>query len=505
MLNLLRGVQGGGWRITAAFAALVLSAAMLPGVWPGNEVNYFDLSQHFLDPDRYGPDFAATDSSQARFLSFAMIGAMVDAFGFETARVVLRLLMLGVFGASYAFMADRLGFSRMQALVALVAFLLLKQAQLGGEWIFGGIEAKSFAYAAVFVAIACAWSGRSRTAMVLAALATYFHFLVGGFWAVALVALMVFRAGRIGAGVVPALLFGVLVLPLATLILFEQLGSSGGLADGLTAEQIYAQLRNPHHVAPFVSSQLFLARWLPGIAKLAASLALIGACAWRTRDRLAVFVLGLNLYLVAALLVSAVDREAARLGAFYLFRPSALILLLTLLLLLRWAANLQGGWRRGFAVAEIVLLVVGVARVPYAAYKWAAKPTLERALSPEMRELVVWLRENTPADAVVVAGPWPANYRPETRSPWVGFERLIERPTLVNYKFVPTRKDEIIRWYNLLAWRRDVFAGNCHRLAEQPVDYLAVREAEVLSTVAACGETLWSNGTYAVVRVASGR
>lgn len=505
MRTLLRAAPGEDWGITAALAALLISAAMLPGIWPGNEVNYFDLSLHFLHPDRFGPDYAATDGSRARFLSFGIIGAMVDVFGFETARVLLRLLMIGVFGGAYAFMTDRLGFARRQALAALAAFLLLKQAQLGGEWIFGGVEAKSFAYAAVFVAIGCAWSGRSKTAMALAALATYFHFLVGGFWGGAIAVLIVLRAGALRAGVIPSLLFGALVLPLAVLILSEQMGASHALSGGMTAEQIYARLRNAHHVAPFTSFEIFRTRWLGGLVKLAVSLALISACAWRSRDRMAGFALGLNLYLVLALAISAVDREEARLGALYLFRPSALILLLTLLVTLRWAATLQGVWRRGFAVLEIVLLAVGAARVPHAVYKWAARPTLESTLPRQMRELVDWVRGNAAPDAVVVVGPWPANHRPETRSPWVGFERLIGRPTLINYKFVPTRKDEILRWHGLLQWRREVFAGDCARLAEQRVDYLAVREREAIAAAAACGELAWRNDAYAVVRVGSAR
>ena len=87
--------------------------------------------------------------------------------------------------------------------------------------------------------------------------------------------------------------------------------------------------------------------------------------------------------------------------------------------------------------------------------------------------------------------------------PWLAFERLIDRPTLVSFKFVPTQKADIARWYRLVRWRKAVFEGDCGRTSEHPADYLVTLNVATLARVAVCGDIVWTNGTYGVVRIAS--
>jgi hypothetical protein len=63
-----------------------------------------------------------------------------------------------------------------------VIFALMGQTLFGGEWLFNDHEAKVAAYVLVLAGLAMALDGRPFAAAVLCAAATYFHFLVGGFW-----------------------------------------------------------------------------------------------------------------------------------------------------------------------------------------------------------------------------------------------------------------------------------------------------------------------------------
>jgi len=122
-------------------------------------------------------------------------------------------------------------------------------------------------------------------------------------------------------------------------------------------------------------------------------------------------------------------------------------------------------------------------------------------LTPNERELVAWLRGNTAPDATVVIEP---TAQTDWTVPWLAFERLIDRPTLVNFKFVPTQKADIARWYRLVRWRKAVFEGDCGKILQQPADYLVTLNVATLTRLAVCGDIVWTSGTYGVVRVARG-
>jgi hypothetical protein len=85
---------------------------------------------------------------------------------------------------------------------------------------------------------------------------------------------------------------------------------------------------------------------------------------------------------------------------------------------------------------------------------------------------------------------------------WLALERLINRPTLISFKFAPSQKADIARWYRLIRWREAVFGGDCRRLAEQPADYLVAVNSATLKRIADCGDIAWTNGNYGVVQVA---
>ncbi|WP_339110013.1 DUF6798 domain-containing protein [Thioclava sp. GXIMD4216] len=524
-----------------AAAVFVLVPEMWRMGWSGNEVNYFDLAWAHFHPELSGPDHAVRDASQARVASFAVIGSLINLFGFDGAKLALLALCLPALALGYSLMARAFHLSLAGATVALVLFVATPQSLFGQEWLFQGVEAKVLAYVFIFPGLAVAWSDGAATRMFPAfaaalclALATWMHFLVGGFWM--LVVLGMFALGRKGArGRRMAVFFAIYLLltaPLVWIILSERM--AGGTPDmaglSMTLNQIYAVFRNPHHLAPFVSMGEFAHTWFPGVLMAAVIAALAFGLARQdlsqARDRrLMLLVACLNLYLVLAVCLAFLDRETQRFGMFYMFRPGSLILLLSFMAGLRWiTARLSDG--SGQAAPQKVrrpmlrpvlaaFLLAGAWVAPQylmLGYNLAHQPVpdLAHSLSAEDAELVAWMRRSTPPEALFLIAPAKGDMRSDADMPRLGLERLSQRATLVNWKFVPTTPSEIIRWYRLLQLRQQVFAGDCAALGQlptsRPVDYLVIErngEGAARDGLQDCTRPVWSNARYRVLQTLS--
>src|SRR5262249_33302623 len=260
----------------ALLAALLLYIAMAPTSWSGNEIVYFDLALRLVSPDQFGPYQAIFDSSRARDLGFLTIGSAIKLFGMEGALIFMRIVMAVLYASALAMLAKSLEISVAETMLAILAFFDVGQSYFGGEWVFGGVEPKILAYAAVIASLALALRDRRTSALVLAVLATYFHFLVGGFWALAIVVLIALRTGSYLRAAQFLAIYMILVLPLVGLLAYEQffLAAEGGPNTGLSTNQIYSEIRAPHHVAPFRQ----LKAWLPGIGGALGVTALLAIC-----------------------------------------------------------------------------------------------------------------------------------------------------------------------------------------------------------------------------------
>ena len=492
------------WTALAVAVVLTLQIEPIRG-WGGNEIHYFDLGLRSVRPEQFGPNHAAFDHSVARFASFAILGGMVDFFGYDIGLIILRFIAIVAYAIAFAYLARCLKLSRAETLVALMLFILVGQSYFADEWLFAGVEGKVFAYAAIFASIGLAWRDKDLAAVGVAALATYLHFLVGGFWAGAVIGLIGLKTGNVLRMGGALLVYTVLCLPILAILLYEWFfAPMPDISDlDLTINQIYSAFRNPHHVAPFLPGQL--RAWLPGISWMAAATCLMAILAWQEdseRRVLARWLLVMYTYLILSFVLSYFDRHTYLLGPLILFRPNSLILLLTIMLGALWLRQaLRGDGARTLA---IITLAVGIGfAVPRAASLadtlLSPQLPLTRMLTPNERELIAWLRGNTPPDATVVIEP---TARTDWMVPWLAFERLIDRPTLVNFKFVPTHKADIARWYRLVRWRKAVFEGDCGRTSEHPADYLVTLNVATLTRVAVCGDIVWTNGTYGVVRIA---
>ncbi|MCY6380005.1 DUF6798 domain-containing protein [Hoeflea prorocentri] len=510
-MNMASGSGAGSGLTVFVVCAFVLAAAMLPSQWSGNEIHYFDLALRQVRPDLFGADHSVFDSSNARFLSFWIIGTLIDALGFEYTKILLGFLGIGLYAFALAVLARALDLGPIAMAAALVVFLA-QQSLLGREWLFLTIEAKVFAYACAMGAIALGVRGRWKAAIVVSAIGTVFHFLVGGFWGAAILLFhaLSLRDWRQTLSLLG--LFVVLISPMVALVAFERLGAvvdPTGLDLSLT--EIYSEYRNPHHVSPFAGGAVgFVLGWLPGLIVHAA---LAAAIFFMRKDfgryaAFALWVAGLNVYIVFAVLVAFLDQNTHLFAPFYIFRPSGLIFLLSLLLIVKrvFLAIRLETYRRIRLPIFLVAVALVLPDITRNALRLAVSgpigQRLEASLRGAERDAFEWLRENTASEDVVLIQPpmGDGNVHQEQQPFPAALERLTPAAYYVNFKFVPTAPADLAEWYRRVKHRRAIFDGDCDMLRVVAPDILIVRRSAASPPLQDCAEPVYDNERYVFLR-----
>ena len=492
----------GGIRTGAGTAILITALLFLippHGILSENEENYFALAERFLDGGVWPQTTAVFDASRHRALSDATLGALIAAVGYAPAQIVTRLLAVG----AYAFVLQALfkvfELSALDAALAVMTMGLIGQDIVGGEWLFSGYEAKVAAYVLVLAALRLVLvSGRQTTATLLFVAATYVHFLVGGFWFMAAMALRVLGRPRDLRRVAAAiLLFVLLVTPLIGVIVGSRVAdTSAALAtDVPPPDVIYSIIREPHHQSPFLSWAYFRDQWLPGYVMTALMLL---ACLWvawhgATRQRVvAVWVGSLLAYLLLVLGPKYLDRDSGVLGKLYLFRPSSLILLLWLMLMLAVVVSMIG--RRAWMLRAALLALIGSTFLSVQSGRLAREFAANGALEDQKRLLARAVTRAAAPDDVVLVDP-------DVEAQWLDFERRTGRPTLVMWKFAPTNDAELITWYRRIRLRRILFDQGCGgETRAANIAFLLTTPAHASRLAASCGPEVFRVGQWVLLR-----
>jgi hypothetical protein len=469
---------------------------LLPTSWNDNEEMYFLMAHRRVDPGAFSPYAAVFDDSIFRLVSDWLLGLPILAFGYESAQVIARLAMAALYALGLGAFFSALRLSWLDAVAVLALFFLAGEQLLAREWLFRGVESKTFAYAAVLGAFGLALRDRWGWAAALAAFAVYLHVLVGGFWALALVVLSGLRGGGFGR---PFRLLGVVLLavaPLAAMIALDWSGESVVVPPGTpSADVIYSALRHPHHVAPFagLSSNW---PWSGGLRATGALLVAFGVASWRAGEpSMHKLVALVCLYLFVALAIAYLDRHDHVFGKFYLFRPNSLMLLMALGLA---AAGLRKAPFcplpiRALAAAALATVFLWV-QVQAKTEAWFIVPQILAGQAPLIAAVE---RASAPGEIVLLQPP----VRGLAPQPRLALHRLIPRPTLVSPKFTPTSPQAIYRWYALVEFQRRLFTEGCTAPLEHPVKLLVVLDLDRLPKVANCGPVVWQGERAAVVRV----
>jgi len=482
----------------ALFAVLapVFLLLLAPTEWTSNEENYFQLAYQQVAPEAFGEHHAIFDGAKARVVAEIFMGTAVKWFGYETAHVVLRVFLALLYAVGLASFFSAIGIAAIESVLIIAVFCAMGEQLMGGEWLFRGVEGKTFAYGCVFLAFGMAYRGRWLAASAFVAAATYMHFLVGGFWAFLLLVVVQYHQQRnIRAIAISVLLFIALIVPLMIVVVPNDLVglTAAQAAQGPSSDVIYSELRGAEHMAPFKTRWAFWL-WLPGLLMTVSLLAVLVAfhrAAFLPPIGL-VAMIGLS-YLLLAVLVSFFDRHDNHFGKFYLFRPSSLTLFLSLTAIIlavsrqcsekaRWALILV-------ASTFVASFIWGTARVQIDIVR--RTPAI-----PYERELVAAIENNSAPKDIVLIEPFN-----EMHAGYVHLHRAIPRPTLVSWKFAPTYPSDLLRWYDLIQRRERYFASGCGDPMQPKVKLLVIFRKEVAERMRECGERVWENDHAVLIAV----
>jgi hypothetical protein len=263
---------------------------------------------------------------------------------------------------------------------------------------------------------------------------------------------------------------------------------------------IYSIIREPHHQSPFLSLRYFRDNWLPGYVMAAPMLlacVLLARTATSRRLRVvAVWLAGLLAYLFLVLGPKYIDRNSGILGKFYLFRPSALIELLWLVLVLAYL--MQNAGRRVLLLRATLMATIGSLFLYVQGGRLMREIDASSILEAQKAPMIAAVTQLTaPGDVVLID--------PDLEPEWLDFERRMDRPTYVTWKFAPTNDAELIAWYRRIGRRSAIFNKGCGVPADaaRPVFMLA-SPASASRFVTECGSEVFRSDRWVLRRQVPG-
>jgi hypothetical protein len=471
---------------------LVFLLLLLWRPWTGNEENYFQLAFRTFSPNAFPEYHAAFDKASGRFIVEYLIGTLISSFGYDSAHLILRATQAIIYATGFAILFKALRFSPLNAIAAIGIVILSGEQFYGGEWLFKGVEAKTLCYGITVAALGIGLHSKWLLATILLAIATWIHFLVGGFWMIALAVLRFLYTKQLAPSFRLIAIYSALVLPLALIISFEQYVAALP-PDAISPAEIYAQ-RNVHHIAPFYGSisEWQFWRWADGIA--AAGLILFAFIIYLPKAQntiLLKFVIFLLAYLLIALMFSFIDRNTFLFSKFYLFRPSSLTLLLTVIVVLAELKHFTSPrivlFRQLSLIVFVLLFTLGET-MKLARYVHSPQ-------QPDFSNLIDAIEQNSDPEEIILTQPQPGSFTELD----MFLPRQLNRPTLVSWKFAPTSPPLLIKWHELIEKRKSIFAGDCDAFSEYPVKLLIVTEQKALTATQACGKVVWHDANYHLV------
>ncbi len=485
-------------------ALLVVLLLLIPpnGLLSDNEEDYFALAAQAFSHVQM-PNSAVFDASPHRALNEFLLGGLIAAVGFADAQIIVRSLAAIGFAFALSAVFRLFALSALDAIIAVIVFARLGQGLMGIEWLFGDYEGKVAAYVSVLAGMYLLQAKRTTMpGTLLFVLATYFHFLVGIFW---FFATLVWRWIARATGreerltrreiILTAALFLLATTPLLGALLWFRHAAPAMPSDLPSPDVIYSIIRAPHHTSPFLTPEIFVSQWLPGYLMAGAMLGIcifIAATSASSRLRSTAIWLALLLaYLFVALVLAFIDRKTGVLGKFYLFRPSSLLLLLWLALVLAYL----NGLNLPHAVA-LKLLTLAMIAPPLllGSVQWMVQESASRhALVAQRQPLFDFLARGSSSESVVLIDP-------KVESSFLDFERRAHRPSLVMWKFMPTNDPEIVEWYRRMEFRRALFETGCQGKSAYPVDFLITSVERAAALSGSCGPIVEATKDFALLR-----
>lgn len=414
-------------------------------------------------------------------LPFGFIaGFFVEYFGFIATIFFGRIVSYIFFSYVFVKLLKVIELDYFLGCIGLMLFLVFfPKGMNAGEWMIGGLETKVFAYSFALLSITKALKKEDTYALFFAGLALSLHLLVGVYHTICLSSIFVYQSTKGEIEIKDLIKRGYWYL----------IGGAWGLVGisyylfDLTSEaanigwDIYVEVRVPYHTIPKLYFEALLFPFLFTLVN--AGIFLI------SKNRL---LRTMSLYVLITVAISGVGYVLYLVGAqsllrYYFFRFNDTIQpFLTILTLLILFGNLLEKSRdtkgKRLIVPGLVVMLFG-----FFTFKnegnisaWLTPSTysekeLKQTSSIDL-ELMEWIDQNTPMDAVIIA---PIEME--------SFYILAKRSLFVSWKHSPQRPDDIVEWYRriqLLNGGEDLRVKNIDHKKELARNYATLTLDDIL-------------------------
>lgn len=463
--------NGGPFRVPAWPAAFEIflivglcflyAGSLVPGV---NEAHYLAKAKHYWNPN-WCPGDVFLGSADAHLVFYWAFGWLTRVLPLPAVAWVGRLIGWLLLAWAWQRLSWTIVRRRYASVLTAAWFILLNDRfNLAGEWAVGGVEAKLFAYALVFLGLRSLMLNRWNQVWLWLGAASAFHVVIGGWSVIAAGIAWLSTAARPPLRSMVASLIGGLLLALGGLIPALRLSLGVDPNTVRMANEIYVFQRLSHHL---VFHQFAAARIVYFAALTLAWFGLTWRLAEQKRwQQLNLFVVGAILIAVAGAALDLVlywhPAAAAALLRFYWFRlvdvavPLAVALALPLLLAVLNKADSGTHLRSwiGGAAWTLAILIPGVFFVDcFRDGQRDFRPAAERQSRPDVRlgpqaaawqwkawrDLGRWVRHDTPINARFLT---PRNQQT--------FKWYAQRSEVASWKDIPQDAKSILEWWKTL-------------------------------------------------------
>lgn len=258
-----------GWAI---FFLLVIQK--VSPILTGGEEQYLAYAKQAIDPAWINQSFTLTEEPGSRIVFQWIVGFFLKFFSFETTAITFRLLNFAAYSIALHYIFNFLKLPRLVTFIAFELFLISRQSFFAMEWIFGGFEPKTISYAFLLFAVYTLLRQRYILATILIAAATYFHFLVAGWFFLAIcISLLITRNWReFGQSL---LTYIILITPLLFYLIQYIILPSQHIINDINVDAVYCYMRLPHHTAIAKSWQYFADNHLIGMINTLVTIGLL--------------------------------------------------------------------------------------------------------------------------------------------------------------------------------------------------------------------------------------
>ncbi len=434
-----------------------------------NEAHYLIKAKSYWQPNWLAHDIFVA-SPKEHVLFYSTIGWFTQVTSLPNAAWMGRFIGWTLLATGLQFFVRQLIPLRYASLgVGVVWIVAVQYANLAGEWIVGGIEAKVLAYGFVLLTLSEIARGRWLLVWPLLGVAAAFHVLVGG-WSVACAMLVRvamrkdFPDIRLGKELATLCLGGLISLigVLPGLALNGQATSS----EALIAAHIYAYGRLTHHLSPasfpwtwfachggLIAFSAISYRWLSQRMESQ------GLLKWRSFAWFWVGTLGIaSTGLLIGVLPAVVPGLAAKLLRFYWFRMTdAFTGLAVALMVIGWitvplerpfVVQVKHKLIRAVSIVALFSCVLVLANRVLNVLEFDSQLSLARAptretmieiaspnVQAQWRDVCKWVRESTASQAIFIT---PRHQQT--------FKWYAERSEVVNWKDIPQDAKSLIEW-----------------------------------------------------------